>query len=123
MAKRLYILSIGTGGTKYITMEGINALNQSEVVVGYRKYVKELGGLLDNKIVSMSGMTKELFRCWEAIEYAKSGKTTSIISNGDANVFGLATNIMEMVEEENLWDEIEIISIAGVTPNRLRHPA
>ncbi len=94
-------------------MEGINALNQSEVVVGYRKYVKELGGLLDNKIVSMSGMTKELLRCREAIEYAKSGKN-SIISNGDGQWFRVwQTNYYgRWPKEENLGDgTFGIISI------------
>ena len=115
MAKRLYILSSGAGGTKYMTTEALEALDDCEVVVGYRNYVKELKELIGDKPVFMSGMTKEIQRCQEAINYAKDGKTTCIISNGDVNVFGMATLIVELVDEQGLWDELEVISIAGVT--------
>jgi precorrin-3B C17-methyltransferase len=115
MAKKLYILSSGAGGTKYMTTEAIEALKESEAIVGYRNYVKELKELIGDTPVFMSGMTKERARCQEAIDYAKSGKTTSIISNGDVNVFGMATLVTELMEEQGLWDEIEVISIAGVT--------
>ncbi len=115
MAKRLYILSSGAGGTKYMTTEALKALEDCEAVVGYRNYVKELKELIGDKPVFMSGMTKEIARCQEAINYAKDGKTTCIISNGDVNVFGMATLIVELVDKQDLWDEIELISIAGVT--------
>jgi len=115
MAKKLYILSSGAGGTKYMTTEALQALDECEVVVGYRNYVKELAELINNKDVFMSGMTKETARCQEAINYAKEGKTTCIISNGDVNVFGMATLVTELMDEQKLWDEIELVSIAGVT--------
>ena len=115
MAKKLYILSSGAGGTKYMTTEALQALDDCDVVVGYRNYVKELKELIDDKPMFMSGMTKEIARCQEAINYAKEGKTTCIISNGDVNVFGIATLVTELMDEQKLWDEIEVISIAGVT--------
>jgi len=36
MAKKLYILSIGAGGTKYMTTEALQALEECEVIVGSR---------------------------------------------------------------------------------------
>jgi precorrin-3B C17-methyltransferase len=115
MANKLYILSSGAGGTKYMTTEALEALDESEVVVGYRNYIKELKELIGDKPIFMSGMKREIARCQEAINYAKEGKTTAIISNGDVNVFGMATLIIELVDKQNLWEEIEVISIAGVT--------
>jgi precorrin-3B C17-methyltransferase len=115
MAKKLYILSSGAGGTQYMTTEALEALDECEAVVGYRNYVKELKELIGDKPVYMSGMTKEIARCQEAINYAKEGKTTCIISNGDVNVFGMATLVTELMDEQKLWDEIEVISVAGVT--------
>ena len=113
--KRLYIVSSGAGGTHYITPEAKAALDECEVVVSYTKYAKELNELLKEKEVYTSGMTHEIKRCNQAIEFAKSGKTTCIISNGDANVFGMATLIVELIDEKGLWDEIELISLPGVT--------
>ena len=115
MAKKLYILSSGAGGDRYLTDEAKEALNECEVVVSYVKYAKELKQYLEGKEIYTSGMTKEIDRCKEAIESAKEGKTTAIISNGDVNVYGMATLIVELIDEQNLWDEIEVISIPGVT--------
>lgn len=115
MAQRLYIVSSGAGGIDYITSESLRAIEDSSVVVAYSKYARELGSILEGKELCTSGMTFETKRCSEAIEFAKSGKTTCIISNGDANVYGIATIIVELIDEQNLWEEIELISLPGVT--------
>ncbi|AXH15136.1 precorrin-3B C(17)-methyltransferase [Malaciobacter mytili] len=115
MAKRLYIVSSGAGGTSYITPEAKKAIENSEVIVAYSKYARELKELIEGKEIFTSGMTHEIERCNQAIQYAKEGKTTSIISNGDTNVYGMATLIVEIMDEKNLWDEIELISLPGVT--------
>lgn len=113
--KKLYIVSTGAGGTNYLTREALEAINDSEVIVGYTKYIKELKLEFNDKELYNSGMTKEIERCDQAIEFARSGKTTTIVSNGDVNVFGMATLIVELVDEKNLWDEIEVISVPGVS--------
>lgn len=112
---RLYIVSSGAGGTKYLTTQAIDAINDSEVVVSYTKYAKDLKNILKNKELYTSGMTHEIDRCNQAIKYALKGKTTSIISNGDVNVFAMATLIVELIDEKDLWNKIEVISIPGVT--------
>ncbi len=112
---KLYIISSGAGGTHYITPDAKAALAECDVVVSYTKYAKELKELIEGKELFTSGMTHEIERCTQAIEYARQGKTTCIISNGDANVFGMATLIVELIDEKNLWDEIELISLPGVT--------
>ena len=112
---RLYILSTGPGGTNYLSVEAMEALKSSDVIVSYRRYAKDLSKLIEGKEIYTSGMTKEIDRCNQAIEFAKSGKTTAIISNGDVNVFGMATLIVELIDEKNLWDEIEVISLPGIT--------
>jgi len=113
--KKLYILSSGAGGDSFITTQAVEALNECDVVVSYTKYAKELKELIGDKELFTSGMTHEIERANMAIEFAKSGKTTCIISNGDVNVFGMATLIVELIDNQNLWDEIEVISLPGVT--------
>ncbi len=112
---KLYIVSSGAGGMNYITPEARAAIDECEVVVSYSKYARELSDLIEGKELYTSGMTHEIERCAQAIEYAKSGKITCIISNGDANVFGMATLVVELIDQQNLWDEIELISLPGVT--------
>ena len=112
---KLYIVSSGAGGLNYLTPEASEAIKECEVVVSYSKYARELETILEGKELYTSGMTYEIDRCAMAIEYAREGKITCIISNGDANVFGMATLVVELMDEKNLWDEIEIISLPGVT--------
>ena len=113
--KKIYILSSGAGGTSYITTQALDAINDSEVIVSYTKYAKELKELIADKEVYTSGITHEIDRCQQAINYAKNGQTTCIVSNGDVNVFGMATLMVELFNEQNLFEEIELISIPGVT--------
>jgi precorrin-3B C17-methyltransferase len=112
---KLTILSTGAGGTDYLTTEALEALEQAEVVVSYAKYAKELRDLIGTKELHTSGMTREIERCQQAIDHAKAGRNTCIISNGDVNVYGMATLIVELIDEQDLWGEIELRSIAGVT--------
>lgn len=112
---KLYIVSCGAGGLDYLTTEALDAIKESEVVVSYSKYARELGSIVEGKELCTSGMTFEVQRCVQAIEYVKQGKTTCIMSNGDANVFGTASIVVELLDKDDLWDEIELVSIAGVT--------
>jgi precorrin-3B C17-methyltransferase len=115
MKTKLFILSFGCGGTAYLTQEAIMALKESQIVVAYSKYARELESYLENKKLITSGMTHEKTRCQEAIQSALEGKTTTILSNGDANVFGISSLIFEQLDEQNLWENIEVIMIAGIS--------
>lgn len=112
---KLYIVSSGSGGSSYITPEAREALTECEIVVSYSKYARELKEFIVGKELFTSGMTHELERCAQAIEYARSGKTTCIISNGDANVYGMASIVVELMNEQNLWNDVELITLPGVT--------
>lgn len=112
---KLYIVSCGPGGSSYLTSQAVNAIKESEVIISYSKYARELDSLLKEKELITSGMTHEVQRCEEAVTQAKKGKTTAIISNGDSNVFGIASIIYELLETKDLNNKIEIINIAGVT--------
>ena len=59
MAKKLYILSSGAGGTDYMTTEALEALKECQVVVGYRGYIKELQSIISDTPTFMSGMKDE----------------------------------------------------------------
>ena len=67
MKTKLYITSVGAGGLNYLTTQVKNAINESEVIVSYSKYARELESILKGKEVYTSGMTHEEERCLEAI--------------------------------------------------------
>jgi precorrin-3B C17-methyltransferase len=97
MAK-LYVVGIGPGGREHMTLKALKAIEESEVLVGYSFYIELLGDLVEAKEVIKTGMRGELERCKAAIESARAGKTTAIVSTGDSGLYGMAGPIHEMAE-------------------------
>lgn len=109
--RKLYVIGIGPGGEEHFTKKCVDALNECEVIVGYKPYLNYVDKYIGDKEVFTSGMRGELERCKAAIDFAISGKTTAIISTGDAGLYGMAGPIFELSEGMDL--EIEVIP--GVT--------
>ncbi len=108
MAK-LYVVGIGPGGREHMTYKSVEVIKNSDVIVGYKPYIEYLGDLVEGKKLHSTGMKGELERCKLAIEEARKGNNTSIISTGDAGLYGMAGPILELV------DDIEIEIIPGIT--------
>lgn len=108
---KLYIVGIGPGDLKHMTFEARDAIESSDVVVGYDTYLKLIDPLLANKIVVSSGMTKEVERCREAIRLAGEGRTVALVSSGDAGVYGMAGLVLELAPPE----PVEVVVVPGVS--------
>lgn len=106
--KKLYVIGIGPGGLDYMTVKAVNAIKESEIIVGYTKYIDMIRPILDGKEIFQTGMRGEEERCKKAIELAED-KTVAVISTGDAGIYGMAGLILQLNNSPN----IEIIP--GVT--------
>lgn len=95
MAK-LYVIGIGPGGRENMTLKAIDRIEKSEVIVGYTPYIDYIKDLVVGKEIFSTGMRGEIERCKYAIEKVKEGKTTAIISTGDAGLYGMAGPILEL---------------------------
>lgn len=109
MAK-IYVVGIGPGKKEDMTFRAYKALEESDVIIGYKTYVDLIKEYFEDKELITSPMKKEVDRCQEVVEIAKSGKTVSLISSGDAGVYGMAGIMLELASVDT---EVEII--AGVT--------
>lgn len=105
----IYVVGIGPGNREAMTYEAMEAINESDVIVGYKTYIDLVGDLIKDKKVVSKGMKQEIDRVKKAVQISKTGKTVSVISSGDAGVYGMAGLVLELSEDE----EIRIIS--GVT--------
>lgn len=108
MAK-LYVVGIGPGGREHMTYKAVQVIKESDVIVGYTPYIEYLGELVEGKELFSTGMKGEIERCKQAIEMVRKGKTTAIVSTGDAGLYGMAGPILELAEG------IEVEIIPGVT--------
>jgi precorrin-3B C17-methyltransferase len=85
------------------------------VIVGYDTYMGLLEPhLLAGKETIATGMRKEMERCRAAIEKAKEGRQTAVVSSGDAGIYGMAGLVLELLDEEGLQGKIEVEIIPGI---------
>jgi precorrin-3B C17-methyltransferase len=105
---KLYVVGIGPGGLEHMTLKAQKVIEESEIIVGYTRYIEFIQPLLVGKEIYSTGMMGEVERCKKALELSKD-KTVAIISTGDAGIYGMAGLILELRKDE----EVEVIP--GVT--------
>jgi precorrin-3B C17-methyltransferase len=107
------VVGIGPGGKQDRTLRAEAAIAASDVVVGYRPYLKSIEDLTVGKQLLSSGMTREVDRCQAAVELAEQGDVVALVSSGDAGIYGMAGLAIEMASGRNRPIAIEIVP--GVT--------
>lgn len=109
----LYVIGIGPGSQAMMTFEALEAIQDAEVIVGYKTYTHLVKALTVGKEVIKTGMCKEIERCLAAIELAQTGKKVALISSGDAGIYGMAGLVLELVTKQNI--DLEVRLIPGMT--------
>lgn len=105
---KLYVIGIGPGGIEHMSIKAKEAIEESEIIVGYTRYIEFIKPLLEGKKVFSTGMMGEEERCKEALRLCKDS-TVSVISTGDSGIYGMAGLILELRKDE----EVEVIP--GIT--------
>lgn len=111
--KKLYIIGIGPGGEEDFTLGMIRALEACEVVVGYKPYLNYIKNYTEGKELYTTGMKSEIERCKMALASAEAGKTTAMVSTGDAGLYGMAGPLLELAEGKDIAIEV----IPGISAN------
>lgn len=109
----IYVIGIGPGSKEMMTIEAIEAMKDSEVIVGYKTYINLITEFIEDKEVVQNGMRQEIDRCKQAVEIAKQGKKVAVISSGDAGIYGMAGLILELTTQEE--QDIKVKVVPGVT--------
>ncbi|MEE9530438.1 MAG: precorrin-3B C(17)-methyltransferase [Syntrophobacteria bacterium] len=116
---RLYIVSLGPGSEDHLTPAARRALDESQLVVGYRTYVDLIKPILRNQEVVATGMRQELERVRVALDRALAGETVSLVSSGDAGIYGMAGLVLEICRAKGISlspepDGFQITFVPGV---------
>ncbi len=98
---KLYVIGIGPGGLDHMTLKAKEAIEKSDVIVGYTKYIDMIKHLIEGKEVFMTGMRGEEARCKEALRLSKD-KDVALVSTGDSGIYGMAGLILELREDEDV---------------------
>jgi precorrin-3B C17-methyltransferase len=108
----LHLVSVGPGDAGLIAPAAVAALQQSDVVVGYELYLRQVETWIGGKEILSPPLTREKERALLAIERARQGQFVSLVSSGDIGVYAMATLAFEEMREE---DTFEVKVIPGIT--------
>ena len=112
MKHKIYVVGIGPGREDMMTGAALEALEQSDVIVGYHVYLDLLGENFQKKELISTPMRQEKERCIRCFEEAKKGKQVAMICSGDAGIYGMASLMYEIGKD---YPETELEVIAGIT--------
>jgi precorrin-3B C17-methyltransferase len=114
---KLFLVGFGPGDHDHLTFRAKAAIDQAEIVIGYRTYILLVKDLIQGKRVIYTGMTEEIARAKRAIDLAYEGHPVALISSGDVGIYGMAGPVFELLRERG-WvpgQEIDVEVIPGVT--------
>lgn len=107
---KLYVVGIGPGSRDYLTQAALNAVNNSDTVMGSKRAL-DLFKTDSQKIEINAKNMNECLK--ESVDKVKNGKTVAVLSTGDPGFSGVLKPIL------NLKSGVEIEVIPGVSSVQL----
>jgi len=110
---KIYVIGMGPGNLDHMSPVALEAIENSDRIIGYKTYIELVETLIKDKKVEDSGMKREVERCESVIKYALEGENVALISSGDAGVYGMAGILLELVQKSE--KEIDVEIVPGIT--------
>lgn len=96
-----------------MTLEAFEAIKNSDIVIGYKKYIDEISELIEDKEIIQKGMGDEIKRVEMAISKSIEGKSVALISSGDPGVFGMSNVLFQILSKYE--EDIDVKVCSGVS--------
>jgi len=92
----LTLVGLGPGNPEHRTPAATAAVQDADVVIGYRAYVDQCADLLrpDQRVI-LSPLGEELDRARQAIDLAAAGQDVAMVCSGDTGVYAMASPVIE----------------------------
>jgi precorrin-3B C17-methyltransferase len=111
----LSVVGLGPGDASLLAPLAWRALEESEVIIGYTRYIELLPPeLTAGKELVARGMTRELDRAKLAVESCRQGQPTAVVSSGDAGIYGMAGLVLEVLEKTGAAETIPCRIVPGI---------
>ncbi|GAC1401430.1 MAG: precorrin-3B C(17)-methyltransferase [Ktedonobacteraceae bacterium] len=110
----LTIVGLGPGSRNYMAPRAVQAIQECDLVIGYRVYIEQIRDLIADKEVHESELTHEVERATLAVTSARTGQRVCIVSSGDAGIYGMAGLVLDIlshsvVEEQEAELHVEVV--------------
>ena len=115
---KIILAGIGPGSQDDITPAVLKAVQEADVIVGYKYYFQFIEPYVQKGCECIdTGMKKERERAEQAFMLAEQGKTVVVISSGDAGIYGMAPLVCQMRDEreEVRGEKIDIEVLPGIS--------
>lgn len=109
---KIYVVGIGPGEEASLTERAKKAIEDSDMIVGYKAYIDIVRAYYPDKEYLESAMKQEIDRCDRCIDLVKDKKSVALICSGDAGIYGMASPLLETAQKRG-FNDIEIIP--GIT--------
>jgi precorrin-3B C17-methyltransferase len=106
----LVVVGLGPGAIDLMAPRARTALEQAEIVVGYRTYLDLVRDCLNpaSEVIS-SSMMQEIDRCRKALELAEEGRRVALVCGGDPGIYAMAGLVFELAQSMDSTVPIDII--------------
>ncbi len=111
----LYVVGLGPGSVEMMTGEAVAVLKACDVIVGYTLYVDLIKEHFPQKEFMTTPMRQEIERCRLCFDLALQDKTVAMICSGDAGVYGMASPIFELQQENQQYAQVPVTVVPGIT--------
>lgn len=109
MTGALWVVGLGPGDESLLAPAARRALEEAEVVVGYRGYLALVAHLLQGKEVEAFPLGAETERAQRALTLAASGRRVALVSSGDAGIYGMASPLLELWMEREGGPDVQVV--------------
>lgn len=114
MTGRIAIIGLGPGAIDWLAPAARLELENSEIILGYHTYLEQIDQIAPQIQREASGMRHEVERARRAIELAQDGRRVTVVSGGDAGIYGMAGLVFELMD--NLPDSsISVEVLPGIS--------
>ena len=112
----LYLVGLGPGSPDLLAPGAAAALEDSDIVVGFRGYIEQITSLTNSKEIVSMELGQELERAARAVDLAYGGSVVAVVSSGDAGVYGMAGPVFRVLTDRN-WDGVapRVVTVPGVS--------
>lgn len=109
---RLSIVGLGPGSRDLTAPRAVLAIQECDLVIGYRRYIEQIRDLVAGKEVHESELTHEIERATLAVHFALIGRSVCIISSGDAGIYGMAGLVLDILHAQMAERDLGETSVA-----------
>ena len=112
----IYLVGLGPGSYGNLTPSAKDALQDSDSVIGFHSYIDQITELVQGKDIISMALGQEMERAEKAVDLANTGKTVSVVSSGDAGIYGMSGPVFKALSDRN-WDGISprLETIPGIS--------